>query len=112
MIDEAFIGEMADVLGLDVFAPMIDSFISSALTYGEELQRVAADVGTAKKAAHALKGLSAQFGALRLSDAARQIEVEAKTPDEIRAKLPELEALIAATKSHVLSWRAKRVAAG
>lgn len=112
VIDEAFLGEMTDVLGLDVFAPMIDSFISNALTYGKELQRVADDVRTAKKAAHALKGLSAQFGALSLSDVARQIEVEAKTPAEIRAKLPELEAIIAATNSHALAWRAKRTAAG
>jgi len=109
VIDEEFIGALVEAVGLEAFAPMIDSFLRSVATYGEQLSARAIDLVAAKKSAHGLKGVAAQFGALRLSELARKIEVEVQTTDEIRSMLPELEKLIAVTIREFQAWREQRL---
>ena len=108
VLDDEFLGSLANAVGLETFAPMIDSFIISISNHGEELRKKSDDIVLAKKAAHGLKGVAIQFGALRLGELARQIEEDAQTADEIRIKLPQIEGLIGETAGHMRAWRARR----
>ncbi len=49
------------------------------------------DLETAQRAAHSIKGMASNFGALRLQDIARQIEMETSDIESVTQKLPVLE---------------------
>ena len=109
VLDEDFLGVLAEAAGLNVFAPLLSSFINSIATYGDDLQRTQTDIGAAKKTAHALKGITAQFGAKQLSELAREIEVEAQNTDDVVSVLPRLKSLIDLTTQQVKAWGKKQV---
>ncbi len=100
-IDEAALSILEESLGRDILAPMIGSFMENMRHYGDELGAAASanDLQKAKRVAHALKGLCAQFGAPRVSELARQIEYQAKAAAEIRSLLPDIEIAIAETSA-------------
>ena len=50
------------------------------------------DLDAARKAAHSLKGMAGNFGAIRLAAISRRIELEATAIDAVAANLTELEA--------------------
>jgi PAS domain S-box-containing protein len=101
VIDEAALSILEDSLGRDILAPMIDSFLENMRHYGDELRAAvsADDLKKAKRVAHALKGLCAQFGAPKVSELARQIEYQAKAAAEIRPLVPQVEIAIAGTSA-------------
>ncbi len=59
------------------------------------------DLETAQRAAHSIKGMASNFGAVRLQDIAREIENE--TPDiaSVTEKLADLEDVLAQTQSEI-----------
>jgi len=101
VIDEAALSILEDDLGRDILAPMIDSFMENMRRYGGELRATASagDLKKAKRVAHALKGLCAQFGAPRVSELARQIEYQAKEAAEIRPLVLQVEDAIDETSA-------------
>ena len=52
------------------------------------------DLDAARKAAHSLKGMAGNFGAIRLAAISRRIELEATAIDAVAANLTELEAAL------------------
>ena len=103
LLDQSLIKELLDALGKDGLAAMVPSFIESVGGYIGSIQKAAKkdSLRDAKRAAHALKGLSAQFGATKLSDLARQVEGDLDSSDAIIAAFPQLEAIAKATTDAV-----------
>jgi HPt (histidine-containing phosphotransfer) domain-containing protein len=109
ILDEAALGTLADALGEDVLAPMLETFKVNMAKYCGDLN-VAADADDfkqAKRTAHALKGLCAQFGAVRASRLAKFIETEAEGLDDVRPILPLVAEAIAAADKALAARRAK-----
>jgi HPt (histidine-containing phosphotransfer) domain-containing protein len=101
LVNEAALSILEDSLGRDVFAPMISNFMENMLRYRDELRGAVSsgDLIEAKRVAHALKGLCAQFGAPRVSEGARLLEYQAKDAAEMRPLLLQVEAAIAETNA-------------
>ncbi|MGE4064049.1 MAG: PAS domain S-box protein [Rhodospirillaceae bacterium] len=99
LIDETALAALAESLGNDILATMLDSFLESLAQYRAELRATAAsgDFKKTKRVAHALKGLSAQFAAPRVAALARFIEEQAKELGDVSPMLDDVEAAIAAT---------------
>ena len=78
--------ELAEMVGADVLAPMLDTFCENMLKYRDDLSAAlaAGDEAKVKRAAHALKGLCAQFGAERTSVLAKSIEDSAVSLETAR----------------------------
>lgn len=99
LVDDEALAVLADSLGNDVLASMFDSFLQNMGQYRDDLRAAATsgDLKKAKRVAHALKGLCAQFGALRVAGLARFIEDHAKDVAEVVPLLGEVEDTVAAT---------------
>jgi len=112
LLDEEALGSLADALGEDVLAPMLLTFNANMHKYQTDLGTAAAagDLKQAKRTAHALKGLCAQFGAWRASNLAKFIEMEAGDVGAITPVLPRLGDTILATEK-ALTERQARVKA-
>ncbi|MBX7200026.1 MAG: GAF domain-containing protein, partial [Rhodospirillaceae bacterium] len=112
VLDDAMIKSLVDALGEEVFAPMIVTFRTNMAQYRDDLAAAvkAGDLSTAKRTAHALKGLCAQFGAPHASSLAKFIEVESKSLDEIEPMLAQVAAAVTATEQ-ALTERFPRVKA-
>ncbi|MHB1206515.1 MAG: PAS domain-containing protein [Rhodospirillaceae bacterium] len=100
ILDEDMIKSLIDALGEDVFAPMITTFRNNMVQYRDDLAAAvtAGDLRKAKRTAHALKGLCAQFGAPRASSLAKFIEVDSKSLAEIEAVLAQVAETVVATE--------------
>ncbi len=112
LLDESALGALADALGEDVLAPMLNTFSANMQKYQTDLAKAAAagDLKQAKRTAHALKGLCAQFGAWRASNMAKFIEMDAGAVADITPLLPGLGDTITATE-RALADRQARVKA-
>lgn len=99
-LDEGAVGMLAGALGEDTLAPMLQTFGQNMIKYRDELGAAvtAADLKQAKRIAHALKGLCAQFGAQRASLLAAFIEVDAKNLADVAPLLPDLAQAITRAK--------------
>ena len=103
LLDLNHIQELTDTLGHDTLAAMVPGFIESTVTYRDAIVTAAnsGNLRDARRSAHALKGLCAQFGAQRLAQVARAIEYDADSPAAVFARLPELNAVAAQTNTAV-----------
>ena len=101
LIDDAAVEILVDSIGAEIFVPMIDSFTANMQQYRADLASAVArsDLKTAKRIAHALKGLCAQFGAPRVAALARFIEDQAKDLDEVTPLLPQVDVAVDATQA-------------
>jgi len=108
LVDDSALKVLAASIGGDVLADMIDSFSSNMVQYGDDLRAAHAggNLKQCKRVAHALKGLSAQFGAPRVSALAREIEYEASDLDAILPLLPEIDRAVHATVAVFTSRKA------
>ncbi|GLH81184.1 hypothetical protein SSBR45G_60930 [Bradyrhizobium sp. SSBR45G] len=64
----------------------------------------AGDLPQVCRAAHVLKGSASSFGAARLAEIARRIELDLTTSGEIEACLPVLCETVAATADELARW--------
>ncbi len=110
VLDEGIIGGLLEALGEEALAPMITTFRSNMAQYRDELAAAvkAGDLRQAKRTAHALKGLCAQFGAPRASSIAKAIEADAGSLDEIAPLLAQVAAAVTDTE-RALAERFPRV---
>ncbi len=113
ILDEVALKGLSDALGDTVLSTMLLSFNGNMLKYRDDLLAAVADgdLKQAKRTAHALKGLCAQFGAMRASDLAKIIEVDATTLDEVRPIMPDLIECVAATEKALVARHAAKVPA-
>jgi PAS domain S-box-containing protein len=109
VLDEASLSILADALGETVLAPMLETFRANMLKYRGDLDAAVAgdDLKQAKRTAHALKGLCAQFGALRASAYAKFIEVDSSAVADVREVLPALSETLTATEQALAARRAR-----
>lgn len=59
------------------------------------------DLETAQRAAHSIKGMASNFGAVRLQNIAREIESESPDIESVTEKLASLEDVLAQTQSEI-----------
>ena len=99
LLDLNMIQELSDTLGRDTLVAMIPSFIESTTTYVADIEAAANanKLRDAKRAAHALKGLCAQFGANYVAAKAKVVEADTSSVEQITAFMPELGSALAAT---------------
>ena len=100
ILDENMIKSLVDALGEDIFTPMVTTFRTNMAQYRDDLAAAVAegDLRKAKRTAHALKGLCAQFGAPWASGLAKFIEVDSKNLDEIAPVLAQVADAVVATE--------------
>ena len=109
VLDEAALVTLADALGEGVLAPMLDTFQANMIKYRDNLSAAvdAGDLKQAKRTGHALKGLCAQFGATRVSDFGKFIEMDAASVADVRSVLPRLAENVEATEKALARRRAR-----
>ena len=112
ILDEIALKGLSDVLGESVLSTMLVSFNGNMIKYRDDLSAAVAggDLKQAKRTAHALKGLCAQFGAMRASDLAKIIEVDATSLDDVRPVLPDLMECLADTEKALAARNAAKAA--
>lgn len=108
VLDESALSVLTDALGEAAFAPLLDTFKANMSKYRDDLQTAAAadDLKQAKRTAHALKGLCAQFGAQRASGFGRFIEIDAASIADVRNVMPALVETVTATEQALAARRA------
>lgn len=99
LVDSAMLDALLEVLDEKTLAPMLVTFKQNMTKYIDELDGLAArgDLERCKRTAHALKGLSAQFGASRVSVIAKAIEESITDVDDVVSLLPLLRQSIEET---------------
>ncbi len=93
LLDATMIDTLLDALDEETLAPMLSQFKENMGKYVTQLEDLVAqsDLEQSKRTAHALKGLTAQFGATRVSTMAKMIEESATDVEEVRPLLPFLK---------------------
>ena len=101
LLDNTMIDALEEVLDKATLKPMVTTFKQNMGKYIEELDDLVegGQLQKSKRTAHALKGLSAQFGASRVSAMAKDIEESMTDLDDIRDILPLLRQSIEETIS-------------
>ena len=109
LVDDAALAALGDALGNDILATMLASCAANISQYAHDLHVAVAagDFEKSQRAAHALKGLCAQFGAPRVAALARFVENHLRSLDEILPLMPEIEETVAAT---TVAFTARRLA--
>lgn len=81
LLDEAQIEALRDALGMDELRGMYGDLPASARASRDLIERAVGeqDMDAARKAAHVLKGVASSFGAMRLAEVARVIELDLPT---------------------------------
>lgn len=99
LVDSAMLDALLEVLDEKTLAPMLVTFKQNMTKYIDELDGLVTrdDLERCKRTAHALKGLSAQFGASRVSVMAKAIEESMTDVDEVVSLLPLLRQSIEET---------------
>jgi CheY-like chemotaxis protein len=112
LVDDAALAVLAESLGNDILASMFDSFLENMGQYRDDLRAAASsgDLKKTKRVAHALKGLSAQFGAPRVAGLARFIEDQAKDMADVVPLLRDVEDTVAATSIAFIARKQSLVA--
>jgi PAS domain S-box-containing protein len=100
VLDETMLKSLVDALGEEIFAPMVITFRANMIQYRDELSAAVAagDLKKAKRTAHALKGLCAQFGAPHASRLAKIIEVDSQSLADIAPMLSDVADAVQATE--------------
>ena len=97
-LDVEALRELASFLGPEKLLSLLVTFKQNVAAYRVDMQKHvdAGDLKQAKRTAHALRGLSIQFGALRLGKAATEIENKLESIEQVSRVMPELDRLVAA----------------
>ncbi|TAK98796.1 MAG: PAS domain S-box protein [Rhodospirillaceae bacterium] len=113
VLDTAALTELRNVLGADALETMIERFLDNSEKYRADVEThvKARKLREAKRSAHALKGLCAQFGAIEVAEIAKSIEERATTIDEIATLLPQLANSAAETRAALNAYLTKTPAA-
>lgn len=92
LLDVTMLDALSEALDDATLSPMLLTFKENMAKYVNELDEllVKNDLEQSKRIAHALKGLSAQFGAARVSSIAKNIEESARDLGAVRRLLPIL----------------------
>ncbi len=109
VLDNAHLAELADMVGREALAPMLDTFEKNMHQYSEDLSSALASQDSAKvrSAAHALKGLCAQFGAPQTSAMAADIEKKNSDLEYVESLLPTLTASVKGVEAALKVYRDK-----
>ena len=99
LLDNSMLSVLEDALDKATLQPMLTTFRQNMDKYIAELDDLVDDgeLQKSKRTAHALKGLSAQFGAARVSAMAKDIEESMTNLEEIKGVLPLLRRSIEET---------------
>jgi HPt (histidine-containing phosphotransfer) domain-containing protein len=97
LLDPAALEGLREIGGDEFLADLIETFLADAPALLAALRGTDAD--EVRRAAHTLKSNAATFGATRLSELCRELELLAKTGDLSGA--PDLAARIEAEYAHV-----------
>lgn len=105
-VDVDVLADMARLLGDDVTAQVVGTFLSSCGARARTLSQAASQGGRPlRDAAHALTAASATVGALRLADLCWEVETSAESGDDDGARsaahqaLAEIDVVVAALES-------------
>lgn len=99
LLDVSMLEELDESLGRETLVGMLPSFIESTATYLANIEAAVKDkkLRDVKRAAHALKGLCAQFGCSGIAAQAKAIEENSSTLDEVSGLIADLSRTITAT---------------
>jgi PAS domain S-box-containing protein len=99
LVNDTLLAELDAVMGSDGLGAFFKSFTDGLARYQGDIGTALADndLARAKKAAHALKGLSSQMGADRIAAIAAAIEMKAISLDEAKDRLPALSGTVTET---------------
>lgn len=99
LMDAEMLDSLIEVLDEETLAPMLVTFKQNMNKYIDELDEhvVREDLERSKRTAHALKGLSAQFGASKVSAIAKTIEESVTDVGQVTDLLPLLRRSIGET---------------
>jgi CheY-like chemotaxis protein len=107
ILDTTIIDSLASALPADTIAGLLAKFTANAGMYASDIIVAVAqsDLDKVKRAAHALKGLSSQFGAARLTAIVKVFDA-ADTPwRELQDLVPLLQSTLRETQSAVSAMR-------
>lgn len=92
ILNERLIGDLVEAMGAEALAPFMRSFSASIARYRSDLLSACNtdNLKSAKRTAHALKGLASQLGADQLAAAAAFIEIEAASTEAVTTHMPTL----------------------
>ena len=97
LIDKKIFDELVSMVGADFIGELIDTFLdeSPELITTIEQSLASSDIDGFRRAAHSLKSNSATFGAIKLSESAKELEFLAKDNklDQVGNKVDELKKL-------------------
>ena len=105
VLDGAMLESLSASIGGKLFNTLLDTCADNIGAYTAAIVAGADDLKEAKRTAHALKGLCAQFGALSLCELARPIEEGAKENREVGALAPLVAAAADDTLEAFAGWR-------
>ncbi len=107
VLDTVYLESVTGSVDAKVVASLLDSLVENIGAYSSAITAASAndDLAGAKRTGHALKGLAAQFGAPRLSDLARTLEVSATEHGQLVALAPRIAAAAAETLTAIKDWR-------
>lgn len=99
LLDEDQIGLLREALEPNELAAMLSELPAAARQALQAIERAveADDVDEVRRAAHVLKGAASSFGAARLAEIARRIELDVPSIADIRRIVPLLVEIIAKT---------------
>jgi CheY-like chemotaxis protein len=98
VLDQTALNDLTATLGVQAVAKMLPTFVTNMVDYRDRMAAAVAagDLVAAKRVAHALKGLAAQFGAPQVSAIAKTIEQETTSIAEVGGHLSALIGAVAA----------------
>ncbi|MDX2221254.1 MAG: PAS domain-containing protein [Rhodospirillaceae bacterium] len=110
ILDEAFLESIVGGVAPATMNSLLDRFSANASDYAQKIAAAArsGDMAQARRAAHALKGLSSQFGAVALNRLARSVEENGHSPDVIAGIAAEIAGAVARTQDSMQDWRERR----
>ncbi|KZN32389.1 Hpt domain-containing protein [Pseudoalteromonas luteoviolacea] len=106
IIDETCLDNMQSLLG-DQFIDTLEFCLSEFERLESEVRMtIDSDLEAATRNAHSLKSNAAQFGAMSLSDVAREIEMAllANEVDKAKAQVDKLTEQVVASKAKLQQW--------
>jgi len=99
LLDVAQLDMLREALDEDELQAMLSELPQTAMQAIDAIEQAVKtnDLDGARRAAHVLKGVASSFGAARLAEMAREIELDMATIDRVAACVPELIATVERT---------------
>ncbi|MDX2142944.1 MAG: PAS domain-containing protein [Rhodospirillaceae bacterium] len=110
ILDHGVIEGLAAALPAETMASLLAKFITNAGKYASDIVVAVAQADKAGilRAAHAMKGLTSQFGAARLTAIVQVFDAEDATLDTLAGLVPSLQATLRETQAAVADLRRER----